>query len=150
MASPWQKLELVSVFYMIILNQLLALLIHDLPQVGGFLHQYNRPPQYNWNIVETVRIRNKNNLVSPNLKWRVHDSSRWVARICACNKGLHLSDTIQYFCSSMNKFYWLLIIHSKIFHKYILDSSNWISISIPMHVHPIISNITQKKSSYIQ
>ena len=58
-----KKLELVSVFYMIILNQLLALLIHDLPQVGGFLHQYNRPPQYNWNIVETTII--KTNQIHP-------------------------------------------------------------------------------------
>ena len=27
--------------------------VSDLRQVGGFLHQYNWPPRYNWNIVES-------------------------------------------------------------------------------------------------
>ena len=43
--------------------------VSDLRQVGGFLHQLNWPPQYNWNIVESGVKNHKPNQIIMKNSW---------------------------------------------------------------------------------
>jgi len=49
--------------------------VSDLQQVGGFptfLHQYNWPWQYNWNIIESAAKHHKSNQIKL-LTWNIKD-----------------------------------------------------------------------------
>jgi hypothetical protein len=50
---PFVYNSLQSTYNRVVLNYVIKF-VSDLRQFGGFLHQWNWPPRYNWNIVECV------------------------------------------------------------------------------------------------